>query len=629
MTMNRWLLFTLLLAGVLLTPLSHSQPPNPFDISRQGAMLCGLEGFGCCTPPAGVANPDGTPLVNCGHGLGCDLATATCVAACGGPGQACCDGPETRAPRWTGDGRLYVPTGALVQEMCRNSVCNTTTRLCEGNCGRNAGDACCAPQPGIAVATCLNPQLACAFAPGSQYSRGSCQPCGGMGQLACTHAEKCSPGMEELADGTCGCGSAATAGADSPVLDASACPHWPNRRVMCFEKPVGLVHKINGSTVAPPMAYTKVCVEGAFQIRDGVILTDVDNPRIWDGAQISGQRTSAGVMYRKRDETIEFTQGDGTSARGGSRFAFDTSGTNASINATLTRIPTTLGTWDVPWTDSMIDLVTIGARVGHRPMDVELRVLGPDLVPSTTQRFKLALNPDVMLVPVQVYALHTDMAAAASAFSREKALMVFDRGADLEEGKTRITDAVTRQLTSSMQTLPYLVTGGGAEPANADGHDLPDDIWAQCGIQFRLVNYVPLQVPQVVAYPPTGTHQTIQGAARAMLAAARAHPTFIENVLTVMVAPWCADINQGLGGGFEIPEGQTLIGSNAVCVRYSASGTTIAHELGHSLMSSDAHPCPPNGLMCPAAGGTSLTREQCAAARNSLRNSSRLNFPTQ
>lgn len=166
-------------------------------------FLCGREGGTCCRPPSGsTASPEMGPLIHCNQGLGCDISINTCVSPCGSAGQVCCDGPETRAPKWTDDGRVYVPAGRNVREMCQGSVCDPATRRCVDNCGMKAGDPCCGPQPGIGVASCLNPSLACQFPEGSQWERGTCQPCGKLGQMACTRGESCSDNLVEQ-DGVC------------------------------------------------------------------------------------------------------------------------------------------------------------------------------------------------------------------------------------------------------------------------------------------------------------------------------------------------------------------------------------------------------------------------------------------
>jgi hypothetical protein len=154
---------------------------HPIDVSR---FFCGREGSACCHAPESIREING-PLVHCNAGLGCDVVTDTCVSPCGAAGQVCCDGPDTNAPRWKDNGRVEVPTGFLVRQMCLESVCNPIARRCMIGCGHEAGQACCPPQPAIGIATCIGTGLYCDFAPGSSSEAGICRQCGKPYQESC------------------------------------------------------------------------------------------------------------------------------------------------------------------------------------------------------------------------------------------------------------------------------------------------------------------------------------------------------------------------------------------------------------------------------------------------------------
>lgn len=160
-------------------------PPDLRRVQHVGHQLvlpCGATGQSCCRPQPAIA---GDPtLAHCNTGLGCDIATNTCVSRCGGAGEVCCDGPGTRAPRWTADGRLYSPSGPFLQEMCRNATCDPTSRRCLIGCGHSEGQACCGPQPAMGVASCSGRGLYCEFAEGTSV-RGICRSCGKAGGEAC------------------------------------------------------------------------------------------------------------------------------------------------------------------------------------------------------------------------------------------------------------------------------------------------------------------------------------------------------------------------------------------------------------------------------------------------------------
>lgn len=212
------------------TPLTHvivDERHNP------SLVLCGGAGQPCCHAPASIPQSDG-PIVTCKAGLGCNLASNTCVSPCGGPGQACCDGPDARAPRWTEDGRPYVPTG-LVREMCKDSVCDPASNLCKTGCGMNAGDACCGVQPGVGVATCLNQKLYCALDAGT-YASGKCEPCGIQGKPACSGPKACEDGLAPNESGLCVfCGHPGMIVCDrGPPCDVQSIPD-PITRASCLK----------------------------------------------------------------------------------------------------------------------------------------------------------------------------------------------------------------------------------------------------------------------------------------------------------------------------------------------------------------------------------------------------------
>lgn len=202
--MNRFAVFIALVIGGGSMWL-HAQPINPFRLSIHDRVfaLCGREGGACCHAPANVhAPPEVGPLVSCGAGLGCDITTDTCVSACGNPGQACCDGLDTRATRWTDDGRLFVPNAFNTRDMCQGSSCDPPSRKCIGGCGMSAGEACCGIQPGVGVATCINPALYCEFNAGS-WTSGTCRQCGLLGKPACRSEPACQDGATEDVNNLC------------------------------------------------------------------------------------------------------------------------------------------------------------------------------------------------------------------------------------------------------------------------------------------------------------------------------------------------------------------------------------------------------------------------------------------
>lgn len=233
--MSRWICVVALLLVVVAAP-GSGQPLDqrvlrPRDIVPL-LVQCGGPRQVCCTPPRPIDFPATSgPLVTCNTGLGCDLASNTCVSPCGRAGQVCCDGPDTRAPQWTSDGRVYVPTG-LVREMCTGAVCDPQERRCKASCGLRKGQACCPPQPGIGVGTCQAPTLICDLVVGSN-PYGTCQACGRLGQPSC--AGGCFDRSVEQ-NGMCvGCGYPGMPVCNGdPPCNAGAAPH-PTHHATCVE----------------------------------------------------------------------------------------------------------------------------------------------------------------------------------------------------------------------------------------------------------------------------------------------------------------------------------------------------------------------------------------------------------
>lgn len=211
-----------------------------FYIDRPFLTLipCGALGKACCRAPAASQNIPGLgPVVNCQRGLGCDITTNKCVSTCGGTGQVCCDGPETRATRWTADGFLYSPNYPDLREMCGTGVCDRQTHRCI-TCGTRDGGPCCSSdaaqtarcfrdaktgirlvchtrwvgdEGGICLECGKSGQPACASRgeascdDGSvvRESDGNCIPCGWTGMPTCDSGEPCRDGRSVPKDGRC------------------------------------------------------------------------------------------------------------------------------------------------------------------------------------------------------------------------------------------------------------------------------------------------------------------------------------------------------------------------------------------------------------------------------------------
>lgn len=168
---------------------------------------CGDRGEACCGPYRDASGPFG--VSHCNMTLGCNVATNRCEQPCGHPGEVCCDGPDTWGfqgdTRSSASSRYYRDAAgntSLRKSMCADSVCDMTARRCVADCGTDAGQPCCGPQPYLAVASCTKPTLVCRFASDS-LQRGTCEACGGLWQIPCDLGEPCREGRERPDSSLC------------------------------------------------------------------------------------------------------------------------------------------------------------------------------------------------------------------------------------------------------------------------------------------------------------------------------------------------------------------------------------------------------------------------------------------
>jgi hypothetical protein len=81
-------------------------------------------------------------------------STSTSVSPCRSPGEACCDGPDTRALGWNSY-EVYSLTGPLRKEICISGFRN------QARCGSSSrpGTTCCPPDAGQATAPSTRPRM--------------------------------------------------------------------------------------------------------------------------------------------------------------------------------------------------------------------------------------------------------------------------------------------------------------------------------------------------------------------------------------------------------------------------------------------------------------------------------------
>lgn len=381
------------------------------------------------------------------------------------------------------------------------------------------------------------------------------------------------------------------------------------------------------------------CVEtGHPGAQPGVVYSDVDNPRIWTGVDLVPiPQPTGGTLYPAWSRTTSEVLGSGVDLMGavsggeGGPPPDGLSGNLAAIAQPVTPWSASVGPFSSLDGTGAFAPYLGGLRAGKTALRVGLEDSGQ----SISSPANVALDPAVMLVPVQVVVFYADAANPPSLASLKTELALWDR---LAVAGTPYSDPWAPD--SHHRPLEYSVAGGEAGPWEAQfaGFNLPDDVWAACGVQFRLVNFVPLVVgPQ---YTKPQGHGTLSGTLADFWDHLQQEPRVIkQGVVTVLFAPLCSDYDAAEPGQIEPPAGQSLIGHYFSCARPKASNV-LAHELGHVIMQTTQHEdCPTNppspldrNLMCPnAAAGVGLKAyTQCAAARKALAASGLLHwFPGQ
>lgn len=347
---------------------------------------------------------------------------------------------------------------------------------------------------------------------------------------------------------------------------------------------------------------------------DGCYFSEVDNPEItrWD-------------ILRPIDNDAEYAQREGNAwvfnnfdlhfkAWGGDQKK------GAITNYDLFPKPSTNGLWDathedvrMPWRVRGIELgySRLNAAATHRDLHHS-----PTDVPAVPVR--VSLDPNTILVPVQVIRV---MPPRTSPYNEEMQLETYERWKNFFDD----LPAIKREYRVSHPGGKVNVRVGYKETPIPQSFYRADEIFKQCGIQFRMIDCagsargcpdLHVQQDQYVApttctgnNPPPRDYPEV----RQNWIEAKTLPGVDPHlpVVILMVRPEGSDC---LDVTFDVAT--TGMASFSTRSRFE-SAYTPAHELGHVLGLSDVN-CTGStkGLMCNIANESErLTATQCQAAR--------------
>jgi hypothetical protein len=354
---------------------------------------------------------------------------------------------------------------------------------------------------------------------------------------------------------------------------------------------------------------------------NGVWLTNTDNPEI----RITIRLINVHADWAKGDVPQELSRFvderrpvDGWTINNGDFHLLVSDGEEEA-----TRLPSRAGSLDgtdFVWpvsegefsgNDNAVVTVVGRVRVGYKPLTIRLGVSlpKPGFAANSTKSFRIALNPDVLLVPVEVVGFSSPMAPLDDV-TAENQMMLWDGvpfiNPNINFRETDGTTGETKFITRAWTKWPTTDSDGRYFH---QGVISPDSIWGNAKVAFRLVNFLMIQTDDEHANP---TDNSVEDA---VLFENRdtvfAHPKHIEGVLTVIIMPHIVPPDFRFG---EIGKGN--LGHNALGIswadRRKGTPATLAHEIGHVMQL--PHTTLANNVMNPP-GGTDITSGQAEVAR--------------
>ena len=363
-------------------------------------------------------------------------------------------------------------------------------------------------------------------------------------------------------------------------------------------------------------------VEGATKVVDGVVLVDTDNPELTSTFTLTTvhadwAKTMVPQEITRQQLGWQFANGDAVYAIGDGEADAKPVPTRAgSLNDDAYAWPAKEGTFSGASGDTCT--VTGRIRVGYKPVTGRLLISGPrGFASNTGPTFRVALDPDILLVPVEVVRFFSPNIPIAQ-ISAARQMALWDQVPIINDaGNTKVTDGNTGELTKTLRQwdLYPKTTPDPAQPRGlyeVDGWVAPDSIWGKANVRFRLVNYFEIQTDDDHVNPKSQTGGLDDSVLRENHNTLTQDPRHItdKRVLTV--------IYMFRIGPPDAPEiGRALLGLDAVGIAAGASDkfADIAHEIGHLIQNSAAHNTLDNNVMNNPGPGTDITPDQITAAQ--------------
>ncbi|MEU5538544.1 hypothetical protein [Streptomyces sp. NPDC020362] len=403
------------------------------------------------------------------------------------------------------------------------------------------------------------------------------------------------------------------------LLEASVLEGFNNRYALQETAFSGLLKPLDvPQPPVPPVQTLSLVVEGTVNVQGDLTLVDTDNPRVEVTTRlikVNSEAAHAMVAQELHRENNgwRFTNGDvRLSVSNGEADAGPRPVRAGSLGDDALAWPTVDGTFSGD-TGAEVRLQS-RIRVGYRPVGVKLLVEGrKGFAANTAAQGRIALDPQVLLVPVEVARFFSDQFPVSN-ISVTGQMALWDQVPVLNATTNfRSLDGGTGELNFAERRWDVWPTLNNEGLYTHLGWISPDSIWGRAKVRFRLVNYIDIKTDNVHAAPVSGDGLTDRRL-RENSDALAGHPQHIADkpVLKVIfmerIAPPDSD-----------HIGQALIGNGSIGI---AAGTTadkdanIAHEIGHLITGSQAHSDLQNNVMNSPGPGIRITDDQAQKARS-------------